>query len=184
MLLSCFVLNNVFSQNVASETINHIDWMQSNPNSLPLCFNYSISSHQFNGIKLPAIAQNFKTDSRSTFVFSDLKYELLDGFEDYKFTQLKNLKGSQEPVVWYSYEGSQLFSGFYICPFKEDAGRFYKLVDFKYTIQAGPIVPLSTFASRKRTLANSALSSGKWFKFSVTKDGFYKIDGAALQNAG
>ena len=158
--------------------------MQSNPNSLPLCFNYSISSHQFNGIKLPAIAQNFKTDSRSTFVFSDLKYELLDGFEDYKFTQLKNLKGSQEPVVWYSYEGSQLFSGFYICPFKEDAGRFYKLVDFKYTIQAGPIVPLSTFAPRKRTLANSALSSGKWFKFSVTKDGFYKIDGAALQNAG
>lgn len=184
LLLSLLLLNNVFSQNVASESVIHIDWVKSTANSRPLSYNFSLSSHQFNGVKLPAIAQNFKSNSRATFVFTDLKYELLDGFEDFKTNFLKNLKGSPEPVIWYSYEGSQLYSGFYICPFKEEAGRYYKLVDFKYSMQAGLVVPLSNTISKKRAVSNSALASGKWLKFSVTKDGFYKIDGATLQNAG
>ncbi len=184
LFFSCFILNNVFAQNVASDYINHIDWMSSNANSNPLSYNFSISSHQFNGVKLPTIAQSFKTSSRSSFVFSDLKYELLEGFDGYKSTQLKNLKGSPDPVIWYSYEGNQLYSGFYICPFKEDAGRFYKLVDYTFSIVEGPSIPLPSIQSKKRTVSNSALATGKWFKFSVTKDGFCKIDASMLQNAG
>ena len=186
LLISLFLLNNVFAQNVASEKKYHIDWIQSSSNEQPLAFNFSISSHQFNGQKLPSIAQNFQTDSKATFVFSDLKYELLDGYNSYKLSKLANLKGNPEPIFWYTYEGKQLFSGFYICPFKEEAGRYYKLVDFSYTIVPGPLAAIgfNNGKSNKRTIINSALASGKWFKFSVTKDGIYKIDGATLRSLG
>ncbi len=67
--------------------------------------------------------------------------------------------------------------------FKNQSGEIQRIQSFDYSIEV-----IST--SKKKSTGNyysasqSALNSGNWYKWSVAQSGIYKIDYAAIQNAG
>ncbi len=58
-----------------------------------------------------------------------------------------------------------------------------KIVSFTLSYQKEKH-PKKTSAAYKLNSGNSVLSTGSWYKFAVTKNGIYKIDAQALDNAG
>lgn len=186
LLLLVFILNTVTGQNVARTETRALKWHADRAAEHPVSGAFSLARHAFNGVVLPSVSENFKSDSRSEIEFFNLEYRPLDGFAAYKLKFLKDLKGEVKPEVWHALEGNQGYSGFYICPFKEENGRYYQLQSFSYRINPGKAfaTPGSGAATAKRAANASVLASGKWVKFSVTKDGVYRIDASMLRTAG
>jgi len=183
--LIIFCLNTINGQNVAREETRVINWINGFNQDYPVSSDYQLAAHSFNGIILPSVSENFKTSGKSSLEFYDMEYKPLEGFSEFSRNKLAGLRGQVAPQVWHSLEGNQGYTGFYLCPFKEENGRFYKLISFKFRVMDGKAFATPGAGSlAKRALDNSVLSSGKWIKFSVTKDGIYKIDAAMLRDAG
>lgn len=181
-----FLLNTTSGQSVASDVQKNVSWGAASASLSPYALNFGVADFSFNGQVLPAISENVITADRAQIVFSDLVYEPLSGYQDYIQKHLKSLKGSPDPVVQHTLEGNIIRTVFHLCPFKEENKQYFRLLSFKYKVLPGK--PFSTSAepgsSSKRAASNSVLSTGNWLKFSVTKDGFYKIDAAMLSANG
>ncbi|MFN8417490.1 MAG: type IX secretion system sortase PorU [Cytophagaceae bacterium] len=80
---------------------------------------------------------------------------------------------------------------------KYESGSWQKLIKATYTYQSSPETfqptnkqqtntnaALNGFQARVGSVTGSVLSSGDWYKLSVTTDGIYKIDYTYLQNLG
>ncbi|MEZ4804862.1 MAG: hypothetical protein R2852_05115 [Bacteroidia bacterium] len=137
----------------------------------PLIEGFSLSRYQFSSVVLPAISENFKTNTRSEIIISNKIYQAFENYESFKLEFLKNLKGELEPVVWHSLDGDNGNTAYTICPFKEEGGRYYYLKSYKIDIKEGQAFSLGSTVNSKRAVNQSVLSTGKWYKFSVVKDG-------------
>ena len=162
-----------------------IAWNLNPSNKEPLSQTFTIAMHRFGNAILPSFSSNFPTNTKVKIIFSDFEYELLPGFNNYKTTKLKNLKGAIDPATYYTMEGSAGFTGYYICPFKEVDGQYFILKSYKYSFKEGePFLNFTNAGGIKRSINGSVLATGQWFKFSVTQDGIYKIDASTLNAAG
>lgn len=181
-----FLLNTLFAQSVASEFEKTVQWGTNTASEKPYAMNFTLSDYYFDNQILPSFSENIVTGDRAQIEFYDLVYEPVIGFANYWPIKLKNLKGEAKPVITHTLEGSSIRTVFHICPFKEDKNQYYRLVSFKYKVLPGrPFASSSEPASNsKRAASNSVLSTGNWLKFSVTKDGFYKIDANTLSANG
>ena len=181
-----FLLNTLSGQSVASDYTKNLNWGTSSQSNSPYAINFSLSQFNFNGLVLPAISENISTTDRAKIQFYDMVYEPLIGYNQYVSEKLAQLKGSVEPILSYTLEGNQIKTCFYLCPFKEENNQIFQIKSYKFKVLPGmPFAAISepSFNS-KRAASTSVLNSGNWLKFSVTKDGFYKIDAATLQANG
>ena len=181
-----FCINNAFSQNVAREMENSVNWLNTDITKDPISTSHSISRYDFKGNLLPAFSNNFETKDRAVLTFFDLVYEPLGNYRNYIDRNLRNLKGTVDPVTYYTLEGNKIFTGYYICPFKESGGSYFRLVSYKIRVEKGTDFagPQSPTSSSKRAASTSVLATGTWLKFSVSKDGLYKIDASKFSSAG
>jgi hypothetical protein len=185
LLITCICLNTATAQNVASPVEKKIGWNLNPLFPQPMNNTFSIAPFRFGKNVLPSISESFETRTRAVIIFSDFQYEVLNGFAAYKAKNLKALKGTVEPVTYYSLEGNKGHTGYSICPFKEVNGTYYILKSFKYSVKEGAAFSAGmNVPSAKRASSNSVLASGQWFRFSVTQDGIYKIDASMLNAAG
>jgi hypothetical protein len=182
-LLVLFSVNTAKAQNVASTIEKKIVWNLQPANSQPVA-DVAIMPHRFGTMTIPAISASEKSSSMAEIVFSDLEYELLNGFSSYKAGFLNNVKGTTPPEVYHTMEGNQGFTGYYICPFRESNGNYYILKSFKYTLRPGKPFATIQGSAAKRAASSSVLGTGQWVKLSVDQDGIYKIDAAMLNSAG
>lgn len=197
--LFCHMLNKLFittiivvisinrgqSQSPASRVEKKIKWNLNQTFPEPVTNTFSIASHRFGTTILPSISSNFPTSTKVDIIFSDFEYESLSGFNTFKATKLKNLKGTIDPVTYHTMEGNKGFTGYYICPYKEVNGNYFILKSYKYTLKEGkPFSNGANAVGMKRVTSGSALATGQWFKFSVSQDGMYKIDASMLSAAG
>ena len=177
-----FLLNTSNAQSVASEFEKTVQWGKSTASETPYSLNFTLSDYYFDAQVLPSFSENFITKDRAQIEFYDLVYEPISVLPTSWSIKLKNLKGEVKPIVRHTLEGATIRTVFYLCPFKEDKNQFYRLTSFKYKVLPG--LPFSTSSepsfNSKRAATSSVLNTGNWLKFSVTKDGFYKIDAAML----
>lgn len=180
-----FLLNTVLSQNVASGVEKNIRWIESANSKTFAALNFGVSRFSFNQKVLPAISEVFETKTRAKIEFYDLVYENYTPANDKLKWQLKELTGQADPIIYHTLEGTKVFTGYYLCPFKESGGQYQRLTSYKIRVSEGEAFALpSAGAGQKRAAANSVLASGTWLKFSVTQDGLYKLSSADFQNAG
>ncbi len=181
-----FLLNTASGQSVASDYTRNLKWGSSSQNDSPYGINFSLAPFNFNGLVLPAISENITTSDRAKIQFYDIEYEPLSGYNSYINENLTLLKGSVDPILSYTLEGKQIKTCFYLCPFKLENNQIYRIKSYKYKVLPGVPFTSSTDPAfnSKRAASSSVLSTGNWLKFSVTKDGFYKIDANTLSANG
>ncbi len=184
LVVYIFILNNVFAQNVASAVEKKINWKIDSENINPIITNYTLAKSKLAGILVPTISENFETTTKQEIIFSNFEYQLYNGSQTYKTKVLATLKGEVKPKVYYTMDGNTGFTGYILCPFKEENGQLYQLISFNYQAKDGKAFDIATQKTAKRTISNSVLAAGEWFKFSVNKDGIYKIDANMLTSAG
>ncbi len=183
LLIGLFYLNTINAQNVASTNQIILNWDFVTNLKEPRLNQSGLEFYQFNQVRLPAFTQSFLTNNRSKVEFFDLEYINLEKFQEFKNTYLSKFNDLFQPKILYTYEGANLYTVIKVPVFKKINNQIQYLKSFKYKLIAGePVV--NSFASSKRTSNNSVLSTGKWFKFSVTKDGFYKLSKQQLTQAG
>lgn len=92
-----------------------------------------------------------------------------------------------ETKIFIRYYKGKPLSEIYIVPIKASAGSFQKIHKFSYTYKTSQIsepVPTSNkiikrsgaSATRTASTSNSVLSSGDWYKLSISNSGVFKID--------
>ncbi|MDP2175799.1 MAG: type IX secretion system sortase PorU [Bacteroidota bacterium] len=185
LILFVYPLNTVFAQNVASTSKKNILWQNSVSSQAPFALNYSISTQFINGVFLPCVAENLPTNGKSEIIIKNPQFEVLVGYDYFKRNQLKNLKSellfNSHSVI----QGTQLYTTYNLCPFKFENGQYYYLKSYDVEIKIlAPISSSMQSISNKRAVTNSVLATGQWVKFSVSSDGMYKLDKAALTAAG
>lgn len=185
ILIHFISVNTVFAQNVASLIKKNISWNLNKSNQSPVLLNYSMSMQFVENLSLPTISENIPTQSKAIIVIKNPQFEVLSGFETFKKSKLNNIKADLIYNTFHSLQGNQIISAYNLCPFKFENGVYYYLKSFEIELVELPnSVNLSSFSSAKRAVTNSVLATGQWVKFSVSKDGIYKLDKAALTAAG
>ncbi|GAL87621.1 hypothetical protein MYP_4851 [Sporocytophaga myxococcoides] len=100
-----------------------------------------------------------------------------------------------ETKIFIRYHKGKPLSEIFIVPIKASGGSFQKIHKFSYTYKTArtsEIAPASTKISKRsgasitRTASstNSVLSSGDWYKLSISNSGIFKIDYNFLSNLG
>lgn len=185
LVLLSLLINTVQSQNVASTLDKNIDWHDNIDPIRPVSLFFPFTKRYINNVLCPVIHESFPTSGRSNVEFTDLVYEDLGGFQQFKSSELTEISDQLIFSVYHTLEGNQAHTGYYLCPFKKEGSRVLRLKSFKVKLTDGPAFSSSVNNnSIKRAAANSVLASGSWLKYSVTADGLYKITAADLANAG
>jgi hypothetical protein len=179
------LLNTVFGQNVASVFKKNIQWQLNSTSEIPFALNYSISNQMIDGVFLPSIVENVSTKGKAELIVKNPQFEVLVGYDNFKLNQLRNLKTELFFNTYFVIEGTQLFTSYQLCPFKFENGQYYYLKSYDLEVRLiNSIASNNSIILTKRATTNSVLASGQWIKFSVTQDGMYKLDKAALTAAG
>lgn len=95
----------------------------------------------------------------------------------------KSYSGSYQVTKSVGYERGNPVSIINIVPIQASNGGFKKLKSFRYSYGRAQSPALRLAATSSFTYS-SVLSSGSWYKFSVSESGIYKIDYDWLKNAG
>ncbi|MES2616599.1 MAG: type IX secretion system sortase PorU [Bacteroidota bacterium] len=184
LVFTFIALNTAIAQKVASSVQKKIDWLSETSGKSPALKDFSIVKYNFNGIKRLSVQFTVATSTKSIVTISNPVYEELKGYIDYTILNEAYIPQNLEYTTYYTLEGSKGYTGIVVTPFIKDGGKILKLVSFDYTLTDGESFATSLQNSKKRAASTSVLGTGKWIKFSVNKDGIYKIDANWLSSAG
>lgn len=104
-------------------------------------------------------------------------------------TNNQRLAIQQQPLVQveYGYERGNKLATIEILPFRNNNGTIEILKQFQWNISTSTTLDERNFentGANRTYVANSILSTGKWYKFGVPKSDVYKLDYTFLKNLG
>src|SRR5690606_557836 len=186
VFISLYCIDTLNAQIVApSETNLNLEWSKDLAYAQPQVNGGALAIRMINQNSVPVFHYSFYSEGRAKLEFYDLEYEVFSGFEAYAKLNLQALGNELVSSVYYTLEGNQPITGFYICPFKKEGNVISKLVSFKYKIiSSEPFAGSNTISQAKRSAANSVLGTGEWYKIRVNKDGIFRISGSLLATWG
>jgi len=184
LLIFISSIDTVFSQNVASTNNISLEWRFAEGLNSPKLLNWNLSQYAFDGISLPSVTITAPSKNFQKMAIYNLVFEKLTGFEDFQNQWKSKFKSEIETSYFYAYESNAIFSGLHICPFKVMSNEIYYLKSFDYLIESQTKSAIVNLSANKRFANNSVLATGKWLKFAVSSDGFYKITKEQLIKAG
>ncbi len=182
-----FIYKHHFAQNVAQPIEKNLIWVRDSAKlDAPKLKNIDISYPTYNGISFPSIVETNISNGKDSFIFSLLNYLPIETNNAYLYSLITKLNAkSIVPQSFHSMNGNSNISGYKLPLYKYENGKLLQLQSYRYNIKTGSnnnsIVKTNT---HKRALTPSVLSTGDWYKFSISEEGIYKIDASLLQQAG
>ncbi len=184
-VLSILLYNSVLGQNLALIPPKSIIWDFSVEHHNPIVKNFTLSESLFGSVFLPSITENFPSEYYTQIEIQNPVFEKLIGFESFK-SKIKPLLSVDVKIKQYhTYEGSQLFAAYTLSPFVLKNGEVHCLKSYELVVNnTRKVEKNSTVSASKRRTTSTVLATGKWLKFSVVRDGIYKLTKSDLKAAG
>lgn len=187
LFCTCLYVNTILAGSVARDGQRIIQWKQTD-GTYPAADNFTLGFSKFGQVFLPSISESFSSAAGLEVLITDREYVLFNGMQAYKdrfLSPLIQLAAEPAPVQFRTFGGNEPHTAYHLCPFKYENGQYYQLISYSVKISELPASgPVAQTSRTQRALTVSKLSSGKWYKFSVTRDGLYELNASALSAAG
>jgi hypothetical protein len=175
-----FCLGSAYAQN-ALPSVQHVtlNWTVQHQK---ISFNEAGYPAQFQGLPVYSYSFNNGRNAPVAFTLSNAVYKPLEG--TLSPVQLRLIETQPSVLQFNGTERMNNISTIRVLPFRNTNGRIEVLASFDLTPAISPSAARLNGVNAHTYSPSSILSSGKWYKFGVTKAGVYKLDYAFLKSLG